>query len=349
MKYDLKIDFIFKMSKNVLVTGGAGFIGIHIVNRLLKDEDVSKVIIVDNLICANIFFDEIKLKWNQEYSNKLHFWNLNINSDEFIENMKRSYSNIHEIYHLASIASPIIYKKHPFQTLDTSYIGSKNVFELTKHYNSKTLIASTSEIYGDPQITPQSEDYFGNVNCHGYRSCYDEGKRIMETLAFEYKKVYNCDIKIARIFNTYGPYMNIDDGRIIPSLIQSFLKKKPIQIFNGGNQTRCYNYVDDTLNGLFTLMRSNCKDPVNIGNDQEYSIWETYEKIKTIFQNEFPKYHSELPVEMGFSDQDDPKIRRPHLQRAKDILQYEIKTPFEDGIRKTIQYFISHQHSTFTF
>lgn len=335
--------------RTILVTGGAGFIGIHLVNHLLKDVNVHKVIIVDNLICANLFFDQIKQKWNKEYKNRFDFLNKNINSDDFIYNIKRLYPRIHEIYHLASIASPILYKKYPFQTLDTSYIGSKNVFELTKHYNCKTMIASTSEIYGDPQTTPQSEDYFGNVNCHGYRSCYDEGKRIMETLAFEYKKVYNCDIKIARIFNTYGPYMNIDDGRIIPSLIQSFLKKTPIQIFNGGNQTRCYNYIDDTLYGLFDLMKSDCKDPVNIGNDEEFTILETYEKVKEIFKNEFSQYYIELPVEMGFSDKDDPKIRRPNLQKAKDILHYEIKTPFEDGIRKTIQYFITHQYSIFTF
>jgi UDP-glucuronate decarboxylase len=328
--------------KTILVTGGAGFIGIHLVNRLLKDKEVEKVIIVDNKICSNLHFDTILKRWKEEFCDKIDFIEMDISSPKFYEEICITYEKIHEIYHLASIASPIFYKKHPLRTLDTSYLGSKNVFHLTKCFKSKCLIASTSEVYGDPEKAPQSEDYFGNVNCYGYRSCYDEGKRIMETLAFEYQKEYKCDIKIARIFNTYGPYMNIEDGRIIPSLIQSFLKKTPIQIFNGGNQTRCFNYIDDTLDGLFAFMKSEYKEPVNIGNDKEYTIWETYEKMKDIFMNDFPQYYEELPVEMGFSDKDDPKIRCPDLKRAKEILQYEIKTPFELGIHKTIQYFIQH-------
>ncbi len=339
------------MNRNVLVTGGAGFIGINLVNYLLDDKNVNyKIIIVDNMICSNSFFGEILNEWYQEFPDRVDFYPYNISKPDFVELIKTNYEHIDEIYHLASIASPIIYKKNPFETLDVSYLGSKHVFELTNHYKNndnktcKTLIASTSEIYGDPSISPQPETYFGNVNCYGFRSCYDEGKRIMETLAFEYQKEYGCDIKIARIFNTYGPFMNIKDGRIIPSLIESFLCEKPIQIFNGGKQTRCFNYIDDTLNGLINLMNSQHYQPVNIGNDTEYSIIETYEKMKDIFETKYSHLgkRTDLEIEWGTSDENDPKIRQPDLKRAKEWIQYEITTPFEEGVCKTIDYFIHY-------
>ncbi len=325
---------------NILITGGAGFIGINLIFYLFNKNPDSNIIIIDNHICSNLFFYKIYDELKEKYKEKINFLNMDICDGELLNTLFEKNIKIHQIYHLASIASPIIYKNKPFETLDTSYIGSRNIFEIAKHYNSKILIASTSEIYGDPQISPQNESYFGNVNCFGPRSCYDEGKRIMESLAFEYIRNYKLDVKIARIFNTYGPYMNIQDGRIIPSLIESFLLKKPIQIFNGGKQTRCFNYIDDTLNGLFTLMNSNINIPVNIGNNNEFTINDCYLKIKDIFEKYYTKYDTNLEIKHGFSDENDPKIRQPDLNRAKELLNYQIQTDFELGIRKTIDYFI---------
>ncbi len=325
---------------NILITGGAGFIGINLIFYLFNKNPDSNIIIIDNHICSNLFFNKIYDELKEKYKEKINFLNMDICDGELLNTLFEKNSKIDHIYHLASIASPIIYKNKPFETLDTSYIGSRNIFEIAKHYKSKILIASTSEIYGDPQISPQNESYFGNVNCFGPRSCYDEGKRIMESLAFEYIRNYKLDIKIARIFNTYGPYMNIQDGRIIPSLIESFLLKKPIQIFNGGKQTRCFNYIDDTLNGLFTLMNSNINIPVNIGNNNEFTIIDCYLKIKDIFEKYYTQYDTNLEIKHGFSDENDPKIRQPDLNRAKELLNYQIQTDFELGIRKTIDYFI---------
>ncbi len=331
------------MIKNIIITGGAGFIGINLINYIFNKNPESNIIIIDNHTCSNIFFNEILNKLKKIYKEKIIFFNMDICDKELLNILLYHNIHIHQIYHLASIASPIIYKQKPFETLDTSYNGSKNIFEIAKHFNSIVLIASTSEIYGDPNNSPQNESYFGNVNCFGHRSCYDEGKRIMETLAFEYIRNFNLDIRIARIFNTYGPYMNLNDGRIIPSLIDSFLLKKPIQIFNGGKQTRCFNYIDDTLNGLYNLMENKNKIniPVNIGNDNEYNIIDTYYNIKSIFEKYYPNYDTNLPIIEGFSDENDPKIRKPDLTRAKELLDYQIKTNFEDGIRKTIDYFIN--------
>ncbi len=325
---------------NIIITGGAGFIGINLTKYLLKNQQNTYILIIDNLICSNKFFDNIFKELKEKYGNRINFLNIDICDGSLLNTLFENNIQYQQIYHLASIASPIIYKKNPFETLDTSYIGSKNMFEIARHYNSKILIASTSEIYGDPQISPQNESYFGNVNCFGPRSCYDEGKRIMESLAYEYIRNYKIDVKIARIFNTYGPYMNIQDGRIIPSLIESFLLKKPIQIFNGGNQTRCFNFIDDTLFGLIQLMNSEHNIPINIGNNNEISIMECYLKIKNIFEKYYKEYDTQLTIEYGFSDENDPKIRQPDLNRASELLNYKIQTDFELGIRKTIDYFI---------
>ena len=335
--------------KHILITGAAGFIGINLVKKLLKENETNeiknKIIMIDNFICSNKYFENIYKTMKDENENYLEFMNLDICIEKpelFINLFKNKYEIIDEIYHLASIASPIIYKKYPLETLDTSYIGSKNIFELGLYYKSKILITSTSEVYGDPLISPQNEDYFGNVNCYGPRSCYDEGKRVMETLAYVYQKYYNLDIKIIRIFNTYGPYMNIQDGRIIPSLIESYLCNKPIKIFNGGRQTRSYNYIDDTLEGMFKLMKSDIKTPVNIGNDKEISIIETYEIMKKIIKERYSEYYKELEIEYSISDENDPKIRRPDLQKSKELLDYEPKTTLEEGLCKTIDYFIEY-------
>ncbi len=321
----------------VLITGGAGFIGINLIKKLLENPD-NFIIVIDNGISSNRFFNDF-LKVHEK---RVEFWKKDICDRDLNEMIQNQFSRIDEIYHLASIASPIFYKKYPIETLDVSYIGSKNIFELALYYKCKILIASTSEVYGDPSISPQIETYFGNVNSFGPRSCYDEGKRVMEALAFTYQKHYQVDVKIARIFNTYGPYMNIFDGRIIPSLIESFIQHKPIQIYNGGKQTRSFNYIDDTLKGLMDLMKSDVMIPVNIGNDNEVSIIDTYLMIKKIIEERYPQYGTDLEIEYGFSDENDPKVRRPDLTRAKELLDYKIQTSFEEGICQTIDYFIEY-------
>jgi len=327
--------------RHILITGGAGFIGINLTEKLFQNPQ-NIVIIIDNHICSNKYYEEISNQWKDEYKERYFHFEKDICNLDFVESVKNAFPQIDEIYHLASIASPIFYKMYPHQTLDVGYTGSKHVFELAKHYSCKILIASTSEVYGDPEISPQVESYFGNVNCFGPRSCYDESKRVMETLGYVYRKYENIDVKVARIFNTYGPYMNIHDGRIVPSLIDSFLNGGKIKIFNGGKQTRSFNYIDDTLDGLMRLMGSDIEIPVNIGNDREISIWDTYQCFKEIFEKKYEGYKTDNEIEYGFSDENDPKIRQPDLRRARELLGYEIKTEMEEGFCKTIDYFIEY-------
>jgi nucleoside-diphosphate-sugar epimerase len=326
---------------HILISGGAGFIGINLTTYLLENTEHC-VIVFDNHICSNVFYQSIMTTFENKYANRFFFFERDICDKEIVESIISAFPKIDEIYHFASIASPIFYKKYPLETLEVGYTGSKHMFELAKHYQAKILIASTSEIYGDPSISPQNESYFGNVNCFGPRSCYDESKRIMETLAYVYLHEHKVDVKIARIFNTYGPYMNIEDGRIIPSLIDSFLHHKPIQIFNGGKQTRSFNYIDDTLHGLISLMSSSLNIPVNIGNDEEISIWDTYLEMKDIFERRYLEYRTDNAIEYGWSDENDPKVRKPDLTVAKRELDYQIRTEREEGFCKTIDYFIEY-------
>jgi UDP-glucuronate decarboxylase len=325
--------------KSILITGGLGFVGINLVLRLSKDEN-NKIIIVDNELYGSR--KKIIEKSGIHKNENIKIINMDICKNEFITEMLL-YEKIDEIYHLAAIASPIWYKIYAEETLDVSYIGTKNVFIIGKHFDSNILICSSSEVYGDAQISPQNELYFGNTNSYGERSCYDEGKRIMESLAYTYQKKYNMKIHIIRIFNTYGPYMNIEDGRVIPSFIKSYLKHLPIQIFNHGTQTRCFNYIDDTLNGMINLMNSDVYTPVNIGNNREITISYLYEIFKKIMKDKFVEYDMDLKIMYGTSDEDDPKVRKPDLTKAQNLLHYEIKTKLEDGLEKTIQYFIDCQ------
>ncbi len=335
----------YKNYKIIYITGGLGFIGINLIFKLLEDP-LNLIFVIDNEVygsrqkvlqkCGLINHERVKISY------------LNIcDTNELFENIQIDLSIYHlnkidEIYHLAGIASPLWYKIYPEETLDVSYIGTKNIFNLAQKYNSKVLICSSSEVYGDPEHSPQSETYFGNVNPYGERSCYDEGKRIMESLAYTFQRKYNLDIKIVRIFNTYGPYMNIDDGRVIPSFIKSYLQDKPITIFNNGTQTRSFNYVDDTINGMVQLMDSNINEPINIGNDNEFSIYNFYQILQSIIEENFPAYHKKKEIVFGISDKDDPKLRRADLTKAQSLLNYEIKTTLDVGLIKTINYFIEY-------
>jgi nucleoside-diphosphate-sugar epimerase len=241
---------------------------------------------------------------------------------------------IDEIYHLASIASPEKYKKYPIKTLLTSLTGTLNVLELCRTKNAKLLYTSTSEVYGDPLQHPQSEEYYGNVNTVGERSCYDEGKRVGETLLYEYKKNYNLDVKIVRLFNTYGPKMNIEDGRVVTNFIRSYKNNQDISVYGSGNQTRSFCYIDDTIHGILSMMKSTHFGPINIGNPyNELSInklVELFEKITNI----------KLNVVYLPETENDPKIRNPDITKAIELLNWKPLIPLEVGIRNTIAHFI---------
>lgn len=323
------------MVKNVLVTGGAGFIGTNLVRALLGDNTVDKVIVVDNFITSS----PANIREFSCHGPRFEFFRADVSQPVFQD---IPFGVVDEIYHLASIASPILYAQHPIETLDVSYLGTKNVLELARAQQRpcKVLLASTSEVYGDPKVTPQCEDYYGNVNCYGNRSCYDVGKRMSETLCHVYAQRYAVDVRVARIFNTYGPGMNIADGRIIPSVIQSVLGNKPITIFGDGEQTRCFNYVDDTITGLVSLMRSKYTFPVNIGSEMEMSVNSLVDIVRDVFATRFPDAYHESELVFCPIDKDDPKIRKPDLAVAKRVLDYRPRVSIRDGLEKTILFFL---------
>jgi UDP-glucuronate decarboxylase len=240
---------------------------------------------------------------------------------------------------LAGIASPEKYKKYPLETLQTSINGTQNVLEVCKTHNSRLIFTSTSEIYGDPQVHPQPEEYFGNVNTVGERSCYDEGKRVCETLIYEYRKIHGLDLKIVRLFNTYGPKMDINDGRVITNFIQKIMKNEPIEIYGDGNQTRSFCYIDDMLDALIAMMESDQPGPINLGNPYcEFTL----NRLVTVFENITgnPLCKLYLP-----STQDDPKVRKPVIEKAVQYLGWTPKIGLTEGLQKTMEYFTNiHNH-----
>ena len=303
----------------ILVTGGTGFIGSHLCEKLINMGNY--VICLDNNSTGNV-------------RNIKHL----IDNPKFelisYDIISMIHLKVDYIYHLACPASPKAYQKDPIKTLDTNYIGTKNMCELARINNATILFTSTSEIYGDPHISPQVESYWGNVNPIGIRSCYDEGKRIGETLLMEYHRCYNVNIRIARIFNTYGPNMDKEDGRVVSNIINQCLSNKDITIYGSGNQTRSFCYVDDTVNGLIKLMNNDKTiGPVNIGNDNEITILQLSQIILKLFKNCSSKLvYKDLP-------QDDPTRRRPDLTLAKKYLEWEPCISLENGLKKTIHYF----------
>lgn len=307
------------MDKYILITGGFGFIGYHLIQSFIENY---KIIVIDNLITGkNILKDD-----------RIIFYNIDLcdNIDFLIQYSK----NIDFVFHLASIASPKFYKKFPLETLDVGSIGTKNLFDIFLKHNKDVpiLIASTSEVYGDPLITPQSEKYYGNVNCFGERSCYDESKRFMEALAYTYIQL-GLDIKIARIFNTYGPFMDIDDGRVIPNFIKQCLNNEDITIYGDGTQTRSFCYIDDMINGLVKLINSNTNFPINIGNSStEYTINE----IANIINSKIGNKNNTINIELT---NDDPLMRNPQIDLAMQYLKWKPTITIEYGIEKTISYF----------
>ena len=304
--------------KTILVTGGAGFIGSHLCKRLLNENH--KVICLDNLFTGSLKnIDSLK------DNNNFEFVNHDITKPYYRD-------NINEIYNLACPASPIHYQSNPIKTVKTCTIGVINMLGLAKKNNAKILQASTSEVYGDPEIHPQKEDYNGNVNPHGYRSCYDEGKRCAETLFMDYKREHSLNIKIVRIFNTYGPNMSKNDGRVVSNFILQALNNENITIYGDGSQTRSFQFIDDLVNGLIKMMNSDFVGPVNLGNPIELSMKDLAIKIINLTNSSSTIIYKDLP-------KDDPKRRRPDISLAKSILDWSPIIDLETGLQKTINYF----------
>ncbi len=302
----------------IVVTGGAGFIGSHLVDRLM--EAGHEVICVDNLYTGQ---KSNNAQWI-EHPNFQFIEHDIVNPIEI--------DNIDQIYHLACPASPVHYQFDPIKTAKTNFLGTLNMLELAKQWKARILLASTSEVYGDPLIHPQTEDYWGNVNCTGIRSCYDEGKRIAETLTFDYHRQYGVEVRVVRIFNTHGARMLENDGRVVSNFVVQALKGIPLTIYGDGSQTRSFCYVSDLVEGLMRLMNGNYIGPVNLGNPGEYTILQLAQTIQRMIDPTAELVFKPLP-------QDDPQRRQPDISRAKFHLGWEPTVPLEEGLSKTIAYF----------
>lgn len=303
-----------------IVTGGAGFIGSHLCERLLKEKN--EVLCIDNLGSGS--FDNI----THLMSNK----NFKFIKHNIIEQLQLIEGRIDCIYHLASRASPVDYQEYPVETALANSVGTDRMAKLALAKNAKILFTSTSEAYGEPKEHPQKESYWGNVNPVGVRSCYDESKRFGEALLMAYHREYNVDIKIVRIFNTYGPRMRLDDGRVIPNFITQAMQNKPITIYGDGSQTRSFCYVEDMVDGIMKMMDSKETGPKNLGNPNEITILETAEKIKKSLKSDSEFIYMPLP-------KDDPTKRQPDISHARDLLDWNPKIKFDDGLKKTIDWF----------
>ena len=305
--------------KTAVVTGGAGFLGSHLSDRLLAEG--FRVIAIDNLITGNT--DNIEhLAGNPDFKFIRH------NVSEYIF----APGPVDYVFHFASPASPIDYLEHPIPTLKVGALGTHNTLGLAKDKGATFLLASTSECYGDPLVHPQSEDYWGHVNPIGPRGVYDEAKRFAEAMTMAYHRFHGMDTKIVRIFNTYGPRMRLQDGRVVPAFISQALNNEPLTVFGDGSQTRSFCYVSDLIDGIFRLALSDFHEPVNIGNPGEMTILDFAEKILALTGSTAQIVFKPLPV-------DDPRVRQPDITRAKRLLGWQPKVDFESGVRETIGYF----------
>jgi len=313
------------LRKRVLVTGGAGFLGSFLCERLLAEGH--------DVICVDNFYTGTK-------RNIVHLLN-----NPYFELIRHDitfpiYLEVDEIYNLACPASPIHYQNDPVQTTKVNVHGSINMLGLAKRLKAKILQASTSEVYGDPAVHPQTETYWGNVNCIGIRSCYDEGKRCAETLFFDYHRQHNVSIRVVRIFNTYGPRMHPNDGRVVSNFIIQALNNQNITVFGDGGQTRSFCFVEDLIDGLIRMMDApeDLTGPVNIGNPNEFTILELAEKVISLTGSTSKIIHCPLP-------EDDPLQRRPNIDLARERLEWQPKTELDEGLSRTITYFKDHMQN----
>lgn len=303
----------------ILITGGAGFIGSHMADRLIAEGH--QVIAMDNLVTGDLAnVDHHRSNPNFEF----------IHHD--ISNHIHVAGHLDWVLNFASPASPIDYMEFPIQTLKVGALGTHNALGLAKAKGAKFVLTSTSEVYGDPLVHPQQEDYWGNVNPNGPRSCYDEAKRFAEAITYAYHRAHNVDVRVVRIFNTYGPRNRVNDGRVVPTFINQALRGEPIPVFGEGQQTRSFQYVDDLVEGIRRLMDSSFTKPVNIGNPTEMTILEFAQLILRLTGSHSEIVYKPLP-------QDDPKTRRPDITRAKEVLGWEPCVPVEEGLKTTINWY----------
>jgi dTDP-glucose 4,6-dehydratase len=305
--------------KTVVITGGAGFIGSYLCDRLISEG--FRVICLDNFITG-------KLKNIKHLIKEKNFKFLKYNVTKYIDIKGK----VDYVLHFASPTSPVDYLEFPIQTLKVGSLGTHNALGLAKVKEAKFMLASTSEVYGDPLVHPQPESYWGNVNPVGVRGCYDEAKRFAEAITISYHRVHKIDTKIVRIFNTYGPRMRVNDGRIVPNFIYQALNNKPITIYGNGMQTRSFCYIDDLIEGIFRLMNSKVNDPINLGNPNEFTMLKLAKLVVKLTGTKSKLVFKPLP-------QDDPQKRQPDITRAKKILKWQSKTTLEDGLKKTIGWF----------
>ena len=310
--------------KTILITGGAGFIGANLIKNLVKDPN-NYIVCIDDLSTGSIENIE-KFKYYSNYIFQKH---------NIIDPIQLPvFQKIDEIYHLACPASPDKYKADPLRTINTSIIGTQNVLNICLMHKSRMLFTSTSEIYGDPLVHPQPETYYGNVNTVGERSCYDEGKRAAETIIYEFRKKYDLDIKIVRLFNTYGPKMDINDGRVITNFIKQIMKNEPLIVYGDGKQTRSFCYIDDMIEALILTMKSDEKGPMNLGNpDCEFTLNDLIIKFEELI-------NKKLEVKYISKTEDDPTQRKPVITKANNVINWYPKVKLEEGLEKTIKYFI---------
>ncbi len=310
---------VYDTQKKILVTGGAGFLGSHLCERLVREGH--------DVLCADNLFTGSKRNIAHLFDEpNFEFLRHDVTFPLFVE--------VDQIYNLACPASPVHYQHDPVQTTKTSVHGAINMLGLAKRLGGRIFQASTSEVYGDPAVHPQTEDYWGNVNPIGIRSCYDEGKRCAETLFFDYHRQHKLEIKVARIFNTYGPRMHHADGRVVSNFIVQALTGDPITLYGEGNQTRSFCYVDDLIDGFVRLMNSPAEEtgPINLGNPREFTMIELAEKVIALTGSKSELVHLPLPA-------DDPKQRQPDITRAKAALDWEPGIALDDGLKRTIDYF----------
>jgi len=307
------------MKKTILITGGAGFLGSHFCDRLLAEG--FSVIVMDNLITGST--DNIAHLAGRD---DFRFVLQDVTEYLFLPD------DLFAVVHFASPASPQDYLDYPIHTLKVGSLGTHKALGLAKAKRARFLIASTSEVYGDPLVHPQPETYWGNVNPVGPRGVYDEAKRFAEAMTMAYRRVHGVDTKIVRIFNTFGPRMRLNDGRAIPNFMTQALRGEPITVFGDGQQTRSFCYVDDLVEGIFRLLRSDLSGPVNVGNPEEWTVQQMAEAVRELAGNDVPIVHQGLPV-------DDPKVRQPDITQAREKLDWAPKTDITEGLRRTLEDF----------